>query len=124
MGLIPGETDYPSLEEILRRRDKLWFFGGPGNAVPLARPETIFTCGVCGSNKYCYRFWRWHIRKHSRIKHRCDVAFKCANCSITRSHGIIITEEEHARYEKHIFMKFSSIELRRLQFLELMFKSQ
>ena len=72
-----------------------WDLSGP-YPVPVGR---WIWCRVCGTDRAPQaRWWRWHLRTAGTIGHRCDVAFKCVECSAVWQFGIPVPE---AYYRRH-----------------------
>lgn len=61
-----------------------WDLSGP---LPTPRDGWL-RCPVCAAQRLQIRHWHWHTRDNATVPHRCDVAFKCADCSAVWLHGV------------------------------------
>jgi hypothetical protein len=83
-------------EEILERVNKYWDL-----SCSLPFPKFDLGCSVCKSDEILLRQWLFHDRsKRTGSKHgyRCDVSFKCTQCSFVWVHGILVPKEMFEKY--------------------------
>ena len=76
-------------DEVAIRVDKFWSFesGFP-------QPKTELPCPVCRSSQGIIKDFRFFKRGGpTPNKFRCDVVFKCTECSMQWAHGVPISEE-------------------------------
>jgi hypothetical protein len=80
---------------------KYWTFR---DGVPL--PRMYPACPVCRHNLPALSRVRFHERKDSPSRYRCDVGFKCRTCSHYWVHGVVVPRsswKQHANkaYSRH-----------------------
>ena len=87
---------FPSFdpETVLKRVQEKWDLSGD---FPL--PKWDIRCPVCGSPHVQARNWQFAYQYNSPTKYRCNVSFKCTECSAVWIHGVVITEE---MFRKHV----------------------
>lgn len=82
----------------LERTQEAWILD------PLPHPRFDLACPVCkrGSTRFgtvMIRGWKYHDRqtKHANQDRtrRCDVSFKCIECSAVWVHGLVVTERHY-----------------------------
>lgn len=71
-------------DDVHARVAKRWDFNGP---LPQPTPGWL-RCPICGDEQPTPRYWRFHQRPASSVRWRCDVSFKCTDCSHVWVHGI------------------------------------
>lgn len=81
---------WPDVVDSLTRCEKLWTIY---DEFPL--PKRQFDCPVCSDPRDNARIkhFLFHEKTVSPSKYRCDVVFKCINCSAVWVHGVVIPEE-------------------------------
>ncbi len=56
-------------------------------------PKFIIKCPICGSEKVILKQERFFRRDEGRMKYRCDIAFKCSECSNVWWFGVVIPDD-------------------------------
>lgn len=71
--------------EIEYRVDSMWEF------TPFPVPKWVIQCPVCRSCEVFIKQCSFFKRKEN--DYRCDVTFKCTNCSYVWTHGVVVPRE-------------------------------
>jgi len=85
-----------SEREVLEKVSKAWTISDE-DLFPL--PKFIVRCPVCESEDIQARNWQFTFKDSGGAKYRCNVSFKCCNCSSVWTHGVVIPEE---MFRKHV----------------------
>jgi len=95
---IPLQNIFPaySEEEVLNRVSKAWTIE-EGDVFPL--PKFVVECPVCKSVDIQARNWQFTLKDSGGNKYRCNVSFKCTQCSAVWTHGVVIPE---IMFRKHV----------------------
>ncbi len=94
-GVMPGTM---SPAEVRTRVERRWDLSGPFPA-----PRWTIECPCCRSTEVRLRQCSFHKREQSPAPHRCDVSFKCTDCSLAFSFGVPIPERMYRGDEKRIW---------------------
>lgn len=87
---------FPALSavEVMAAVTARWDLAG---VLPVPRGEWL-ACPVCRAGRPQPRYWRWHRRSGTpTIPGRCDVSFKCVDCSAVWTHGVPIDADTFER---------------------------
>lgn len=87
---------FPALspDRVLAAVRERWDLSGP---LPVPRGEWL-ACPVCRSGRPQPRYWLWHRKSSGTpLPFRCDVAFKCVECSAGWVHGVAVDEDTYRR---------------------------
>lgn len=87
---VDANTDIAAAFERLRTR---WFL----DEVALPIPRQHFRCPICHTADVQIRAWKFHVREASNHPYRCDVHFKCRECGLAWTHGILVPEPMFTR---------------------------
>ena len=79
---------WPDVEDPLERCSRVWNLDGE---FPL--PYFQYKCPICTGSSARIKDFKFHIKKDSPSKYRCDVVFKCIHCSAVWAHGVIVPEK-------------------------------
>lgn len=85
---------FPDLDGVEERVNTAWDTSG---RVPVPRRQ--FYCPVCRSSYLLAKDFRFHEKKRGNPSnpYRCDVQFKCCDCSMVWAHGVRLSAEEWRR---------------------------
>lgn len=100
----PSGSDWPELtaEQILEAVSARWWL------LPLPHPRGDWLrCPVCRSRRVQPRQWRLGRRDRGdgpeapahRLSYRCDVSYKCTECSAVWPHGVPLTRAQALRID-------------------------
>lgn len=73
------------------------FWDMSNGIVPIPRMELTCSCGATGT--MTCRNISWRQKPSTPRPYRCDISFKCLNCSRIAHHGVVITQAMFNRAE-------------------------
>lgn len=84
-------------DEVLARVERRWDTSG---VLPVPRGDWVH-CPMCGSRDMHLRWWRFFERPGGTVRHRCDVSFKCTDCSLVQyPFGVPLPPEAWRRWQQ------------------------
>ena len=83
-----------SEKEVLERVKRAWDL-----STDFPIPKFRIICPICKSEAIQARNWQFQYRDVGGCKYRCNVSFKCTQCSHAWVHGVVIPEE---LFRKHV----------------------
>lgn len=95
-----------TIEETMNRIHSKWEMSGP---VPL--PKFEVKCPVCSEKKPLLKGALFHTRrKVSSNPFRCDVKFKCIECSFVWAHGLVVPREMAVQHDFNRTIHFRELQ--------------
>lgn len=90
---------FPDIDNVLDRVRESWDLD---RELPV--PKFDLQCPICNCGQIQLRQYSFHYRHKtgSRNPYRCDVSFKCTQCSLVWTHGVVVPEAMYKRHENEM----------------------